>query len=340
MAGPTTGPTTRPKISARTAKAAVPAETKIAKSKQNNSVGIYQYPSVLPQQRLMMGFIGYQFQNTRSGLINTIANTNGAIVFPLPEKLGDQQTISNQMTELGMIGGAIAESFGGGSFDLKQLVEGAGGFAQELGGEAGRMLQGIFGGAANAGSFAQWLQLAIRSGLTNVFPSAGKAVDVIAGTAVNPHATVTFDGVPLKTHTLTWKFAPTNKADADTLAKIINELKRHSLPSFQNVVENATIFNRALLTYPDLVDIKLFGLAENHYFKFKRCMITNISVDYTPSGLAINTGGTPTIVTLQISLVETDIHTSADYGGQGAQRVGLDPIQFYWPDRPENYWAG
>jgi hypothetical protein len=52
-------------------------------------------------------------------------------------------------------------------------------------------------------------------------------------------------------------------------------------------------------------------------------MVQGFTVNYTPNGLALVKGGKPAIVGLNMTLVEADIHTSEDFGGESTVNVGV-----------------
>ena len=50
-------------------------------------------------------------------------------------------------------------------------------------------------------------------------------------------------------------------------------------------------------------------------------MVQSFSTNFTPNGLAMLRGGKPASVTMNIGLIESDIHTSEDYGGSSSQAI-------------------
>lgn len=47
-------------------------------------------------------------------------------------------------------------------------------------------------------------------------------------------------------------------------------------------------------------------------------MVSQFNVDYTPNGIALNKGGKPSAVRLNMIMTEAAIHTKADYQVDGA----------------------
>jgi hypothetical protein len=73
------------------------------------------------------------------------------------------------------------------------------------------------------------------------------------------------------------------------------------------------VIDRGILRYPAMVDVYFQGIDMNYYYKFKTSMISQFSVDYTPNGLAINKGGRPSVMRIEMTLQEAYIHTKEDY---------------------------
>ena len=147
----------------------------------------------------------------------------------------------------------------------------------------------------------------------------GKSVDIALGTAINPRETLAFEGVNLKTHAFSWELFPSNKQDSTLIRSIINTIKRNSLPSVDDLqigsgADATVLVSKAFLDYPSTVDIYLLGVNQEHFIKFKTCMVNEFSVDYGGGGVvSIIKGGKPARVTLSMSLSELQIHTADDY---------------------------
>lgn len=168
--------------------------------------------------------------------------------------------------------------------------------------------------------------------------SAGNALGKIAsnevvapilqtqGFAVNPFLTVMFKTPAFKKHSLSWKLSPKNAAESAELNTIINTLRLHQLP---NVNSGAL-----LLTYPDIVQIKVSNVSPGQYFSylFKRAVIEACSVNYTPNGQPAFFTGTdaPGEVEIALSILEIEMWLKPDYNGgtisAGLNLNGLTPV--------------
>jgi len=125
--------------------------------------------------------------------------------------------------------------------------------------------------------------------------------DQLAGAIPNPHATVFFKGVNLRTFTWNWHLAPRSATEAEVLSKILNLIKKATLPKADG----------AILRYPNLVIPKIGGqnaIAMN----FKKAMIGDLGIDYAPDAQAYHEDGAPVSINLSITFKETEIYSQDD----------------------------
>jgi hypothetical protein len=73
-----------------------------------------------------------------------------------------------------------------------------------------------------------------------------------------------------------------------------------------------------MFQYPSMVDIFFVGIDSEHYFFFKTCMVQSFNTNFTPNGMAVLRGGRPAMVQMQLTVIETDIHTAEDYGAESS----------------------
>jgi len=141
-----------------------------------------------------------------------------------------------------------------------------------------------------------------------------RTLSVVGERTVNPQETLSFTGVDLKNYTFSWDLFPSNKKDTEQIQRIVQFLKNKSLPEAESV-EGISSTARAFLKYPSIVTLNLLGVQESHFQQFKRCMISNVTVDYGGGGgmPQIVKGGVPAAVTLSISFSEVQIHVAEDY---------------------------
>ena len=179
------------------------------------------------------------------------------------------------------------------------------------------------GSAQKAAALAGYLARNYISG------EIGKNLGVVGERVINPQETLSFSGVDLRNFTFTWDLFPSNKNDTESLNKIINLLKVKSLPAVDGI-DGSVSLSRAFLKYPSVVELNLLGVQENHFMRFKRCMISSVNIDYGgQSGMPeIIKGGVPASVTLSIGFSELQIHTQDDYLPKADKSEGLGGSSF------------
>ena len=169
----------------------------------------------------------------------------------------------------------------------------------------------------------------------NSFSSGlGKAMGASRGTAINPQATLSFEGVNLRAFSFDWTLYPESKEEAEAIKKIIRSIKRNILPNIQGVTGGTGVggvadtlsgntLARAFLTYPAVVSINLLGIDESHFLRFKPCMCDNLTIDYGASGeIVVAEGGVPQGVKLSMSFKELEIQTAEDYAEPAPKEGG------------------
>ena len=179
------------------------------------------------------------------------------------------------------------------------------------------------------------LSFLMNNTLNSFSPGLGKAMGASRGTTINPQATLSFEGVNLRSFTLDWTLYPESQEEAESIRMIVRTIKSQVLPGVESVVGTLgdlnnsafsqfnTALSRAFLEYPATVNINLLGISENHFVKFKPCMCSSINVDYGPSGeVVIAQGGVPQGIKLSMEFKELEIQTAEDYGGGGDSNDG------------------
>jgi hypothetical protein len=120
------------------------------------------------------------------------------------------------------------------------------------------------------------------------------------GLAINPNQQLLFDGLDLRTYSLTFTFTPYSQQEAETVRKIIQSFKTYSRP---RTVAGA---GGMLFIPPSTFNLKfLFNGAENTKIsKVEESVITDIDVNYTPNGFAAHSDGAPVQTTMTIQFKE------------------------------------
>ena len=253
-------------------------------------------------------------QNTRA-TVSTGASSS--IVLPLPKQLVENNNVTVDGKDLGVLGSFTADiaSRGGDAIgSLMETLRDSGASAYE------QIASGAFGDVAK--SALSSTNFLIRAGIGSLSPQIQDGISAATGEAVNPHQTLTFDGVALKDHTFTFEFAPENSTQSERIRDAIKTLKKAALPEYQSVGGGgqgggSNTLTRGLLKYPNLIEVSFVGLDQDFFYRFKPAMIRDISVDYSPQGNALLNGGgggaRPAFITLTISFKEQAIWTKEDY---------------------------
>lgn len=316
----------------------IPVGRIIDKQRRNATANNLVFPENIGPHGLLMMFREYNFETTRNNQQFNFANPNRAdvkdtILLPLPRTLQDNLSINVQTQQLGVFGEQVAEAASQtrGAGNISELATTlANAVKQNIpsGGEIMTALGGIVSGAGISGELSRQLSFLGRRSLNQLPGNIGRGVDAGLGTVVNPKAALAFDGVTLKNHSFNWEFAPKTRNESELLKAIFNTIKRNSLPSYIDVNLNSSsdIFARGLLKYPSLVDVFLIGVDPSYYLYYKTSMIQSVTIDFTPHAThSILAGGKPAMVSLGVQVIETDIHTSEDYGGEGGGLLNEAP---------------
>lgn len=294
------------------------ASSRINRSRDSYQAKQYRFPEDLGAHAIVLNFKEYSYDATKSSLKNSVISDS--IVLPLPSNLADSYAVQAQAGSLG-VGGALVSAALSGSTqaDASNIGERMAKYATA---EGKKFWNAAISGDASAiteSNLTAYAKFLARNAV-ELLPGAGLAVDLATGTAINPHVTVNFDGVNLKTHNFTWTFAPKSPSESDTLRDIQNAIRRAILPEYQALGDGRSntglvAMDRALLKYPKLCDIFFVGIDQGYFYYFKPAIVTQFEMNFAGGAQvpAILRGGKPALVTMTLSLMETQIHTSADY---------------------------
>lgn len=298
------------------------AEAVVSSNKDSMKRFDLSFPKDMGEHGLLMEFSKYSF-----GSLGEISGQSvGSVLLPIPSNISESYAVNIEGAGLGLTGALGAEALSGNinAGNMMSSIANTGnesllsnptaaltflmqsGFAGVTGAVAGGVASGLVGGTVGA-IFGN----AVGS-------SIGDAASVASGTALNPHTTVMFKGMNLRSHNFHWNLSPRSASEGETLRKIIQTIKRNSLPSYQSAggQPSGTALDRVLLRYPNVVDLSFVGLDQSYFYKFKTCMITQIEVDYSTSGNAFfagPNGSKPVMVRFSLSLMESKIHTTEDF---------------------------
>jgi hypothetical protein len=178
--------------------------------------------------------------------------------------------------------------------------------------EAGLASQNNNGGfasiaAAAAGGAAAGTVSKATAGLGNALGIDVPQALQLGGLAQNPFLTVLFQSPAFKRHSFSWKLAPNNAQESNSLREIINAFKSNMLPGMS---PNA---GGTLLTYPNMAIINLYP-DETFLYKFKPCVVESLNVNYAVGGQPSFFKGTnaPTLVQIDVNFLEIEYWLKED----------------------------
>jgi hypothetical protein len=156
----------------------------------------------------------------------------------------------------------------------------------------------------------------VRRLISEISPETAQAIDLRFGQVVNPYTVAVFESTAPRNHTLTFRLIPRSKADTEAIRAIVDAFKYHSMSSRSGGSEST---GGIFLKMPEEVEVCFYGT--EFLFKFARCVIQSVTVNYTPFGPPSMFAGTsaPTGVELTLALQEIEQLTKESYGDNFSQ---------------------
>ena len=324
-----------------------PEEARLRRMNQKNV--FMSFPERPNAQSILLVFKDYTYKNrdeNYGALTRTLGNTRATadplgqigsaikgfsgIELPFPQQLQDNTSVRLNGFDRSLISERIAGALTNNMESTGSLAD-IGTAAKDITGLMADTLQGIGGGFVQqegGPTLTEKVQKALEkiavkdaaSGaaylLRNFLPGdIARSIGVYAGNTVNPKETLAFEGVNLKSHTFNWQLFPYSKQDSEIIKQMTAFLKAKMLPKAVDIGGNNTInVKKAFLNYPSVVEIHLLGVDPSHFPRYKPCMISGFTSDYSPAGqIGLMQGGKPAAVNFSLELQELEIHTSDDY---------------------------
>jgi len=174
-----------------------------------------------------------------------------------------------------------------------------------------KQLKGLFEGGDILGKLGdgaeRFFQTVITAGLDIALPGFSAVTDKTRGKVVNPNAEMVFTGVPMRTFNFPFEFAPKDEKEKDSIQKIIELFKFHMMPEKRG---------EGYLKVPSEFQITyMYKDGANMYIpKISRCVLKDMSVDYSPEGVFTtfkgdNMGAHPVLTKMELTFNETEIMT-------------------------------
>ena|ERR1019366_2847909 len=254
------------------------------------------YPGDLPENGVRFAFSFYNWDRPAAfqQAVTTLDSRFPFIYLALPDQLQIAFSIVYQPFEGGFISSALG--------DKKSLPEMLSDFAASGGptGELANVIEGMVGAAGYA--------ILSRAKGAGGFSDYVDIISSYIGKAANPNTTLALKAPELRSHQLSWTFAPRNAKESDTVDSIITALET----AFSPPVDAAHSF---FLDYPNIVQPQFIN-SHDFLYNFKQCVITDFKVDYAAGGVPsfFNRTGAPTIVTIGVGLKEISMYTREDVG--------------------------
>jgi len=234
----------------------------------------------------------------------TTTRISDSIALYLPANITSDLTASYPGAEMGLIGFALASGFdfmqNWGEDDFEGAADSIKGFVGSLGKDV------LVRGAAG-------LADVIETG-ANTYGSINKYFS----RAINPYMEVIFENMEQRSFTYKFNFQPKDEKERDDVQEIIKLFRFHMAPELQPG-------NMRFLGIPATFDIHYMyqtsdygesgsmdwrNARENDFYnKIATCVLTNVSVDYTPDGVKSFRDGSPTAITMSLSFKETELLT-------------------------------
>ena len=147
----------------------------------------------------------------------------------------------------------------------------------------------------------------LQASLEVAFPGAAGFFTKQTGRAVNPRMELAFQSVPFRSFSFDFDFAPKNLKEVEMVNKMLQLFKFHMLPDVSD--------EKYLITPSEFQISYYYRDKANMYIpKISRCVLTDMSVDYSPEGVfhtfkADDKGAMPVISNMKLSFTETEIMT-------------------------------
>lgn len=229
------------------------------------------------------------------------------VYLPLPEDFNVEFNVSYDVVETGATGaivnqmGGVTVGGGGSTADLESALKGMS-LPQED--AEGNTLSEIGKGTVGLVTRAGYQGLdTVESGLGGLVGGAAGASGFIQkalGQIPNPHPSVFFKGLPLRSFAFRWKLVPLNQKDANILKDVIKHIKQQILPAKKG----------DLLDYPSIVTPSVEGTASDQYGNFLPCFVEGFAVNFSGEGTsAFFHDGKAVSVLLTMQLRESELYT-------------------------------
>jgi len=285
----------------------------IAVKRQTELVGDIS-PIVYPpnlSDTFYIGFNAYSYNNDpkfkRANEVTRTFKFEKSIYLPLPANITDSYAASYNAENLYFFGNALK-----GQFDNLMQQNGTKSVSNIMTKESlNKAVSGLADvientSAADIGAIGGTYLMSGMGG-----PLAGAAKSSFQVTT-NPFPVMIYSGTGFKSFSFSWVFYPESYQESELIKTIVGYFRREMLPEQHEQYSS-------ILKTPAIFEIKM--RPDEHTKQFKRCVITGMDVNYTPSGPAFiyndieNQGDlrVPAAVSLTLNFQEIEIWLANDF---------------------------
>lgn len=242
------------------------------------------------------------------------------LILPIPAQLADGYNIRHAGTEFGVLG-ALAFSSGRAISNVLDKIDTTYGATLED-------ITNKFQGASTTG-----LGKAILRRIASLDAGVSGAIDRSIGTALNPHLISVFEGVDLRQFQFSWRVYPQSMTESREMQKVLHEIRRliHPQENAADIGGSKDIFQ---IKYPHEVYGTIW-VEDKPLIRIGRSVITNLGINYSPSGVPAFFKGTHDPVEIEFSinmqevayLTQQDIEGFDDYPGRASTGSNLTDSQ-------------
>jgi hypothetical protein len=268
------------------------------------------YPAEIPEFHCKLVFRKYS--RPKPGDTMNI-NTEFVIRLPIPASLQDQFGMNVDDPKLDVLGNSVNALLTAGGGRIDQFANDA----QGLGAYRGMGISNFLEAAKNFVTQPAVKDLGIDA--LALFPGAsdsklGKWAQTEIGRVRNPHHTMIFDGVQLKSYAFTWKFSPRSQQEAITLEEIIRNIKFYMHPQL-----SPSGFS---MEYPHLAELQ-FEVGKNELVpNVKTSFLKNLTINGSAGGVpSFYKDGRSTIVEMGLAFQEINVQTRDDFLPKNQQAI-------------------
>jgi hypothetical protein len=255
------------------------------------------------------------------GLATEAVSIGGIILLPMPSSINDTNQVSYSDDSLDAITAALA---GGVNKAISTTLFDTSGKLQ-LDKVLGNIQQYLIRPALGNSEMIRNLILTSLAGQAASLAGTGnlslnQALARSSGQIINPNVELLFNGPTIRNFRFSFKMTPRNDKEANQIRAIIRSLKTHMSP--RDNAANENIF----LSAPNIFELRYkSGSGNNLYLnRFKRCVLENMSVNYTGENVyATYEDGAPVSTVMDLTFKELEPIYASDYTETTEGKIGV-----------------